>query len=152
MNKFLRNTCLTIIVLLFAACSRTATEAAIQVTGLPIPADAKVIRFVDSAGGVVGEDLALIIELELTSEAFVRVERAARSKGYLAFRRPLRDDSIPVDFIDGKPNAPNGYGSAMSVLQPGDAGLFLGKGSAGDGSVATLDLQRRRLIIVAWIL
>lgn len=151
MKKLLRRTGLTI-VLLLDACRRTAPEAAVQVTGLPIPRDAKVIRFVDSASGMVGEDLSLIIELELTPDAFIEVERAARSKGCLAFHRPLRDDSIPVDFIDGKPNAPKGYGSAMSALQPGDAGLFLEQGTEGDGNVATLDLRRRRLIIVAWIL
>lgn len=139
-------------VALFAACSRSATEAAIQVSGLPIPERAKVLRFIDSAGGMVGEDLTLIIEMELTAAEFRRVEDDARVKGYIAVRRPFLDDSIPVDFIDGKPNMPKGFGAAVRELQPGASGLFLGKGSVSNGSVVTLDPSRRRVVIATWIL
>lgn len=151
MRKLSRSAWCVLTVWLLVACSRTATDAAVQVSGLSIPKTAKVLRFVDSPSGMLDQDLTLEIELELTAVDYARLEADARARGYLPLRRPLRDDSIPFDFVDGKATAPNGFGTAVRELKPGATGWFLGKGNVGRGSVVTLDPSRRRLIISAWI-
>lgn len=49
------------LLVILGACSdtsRTAQEAAVQVSGLPVPEDAKILRFVDQASGVDGKTAA----------------------------------------------------------------------------------------------
>ena len=106
----------------------------------------------DRAGGTFGEDLHLYVELQLTAKSFAKLEAAAQQKGYFQIRRPLLDDSIPVDFIDGRPNAPMGFGTAVRALVPGTDGWFLGKGNEKSGSVVIVDPTRRRLHVNAWII
>ncbi|MES2521366.1 MAG: hypothetical protein V4617_01620 [Gemmatimonadota bacterium] len=139
---------------ILSACSftpRTAQEAAVQVSGLPVPEDARILKFVDQASGPVGQDLTLIVELELTESAFAAARAAAIEEGYFAVRRPMTDDSIPADYVDGKATAPQGFGPAARELRPGESGLFLWTGTPLDGSVVTLDPSRRRMIVRAWI-
>lgn len=142
-----------LLLLMLTACHRrTAHEAAAAISGLQIPPQARVLEFTDQTPGFMEQDLWVTVELELTTSELANVVAQARARKYWSIRRPWTDDSIHVDFVDGQPNAPFGYGAAVRHLVPGQWGLFQALGSYSNETTVTIDLARKRLFVAAFIL